>query len=332
MLVAWDIVLTLLHPMARGPISYMANRATWRAARWASLHVLGGRGLSHAGPLAVVTNVLAWVIGMWMGYALVYLPSVEAFSYDPTTPFAQKGAMEALYVSGAALTTVGFGDVVATGELLRLFTVAEAATGFGVLSAAIAFVLALHPLVTQLRSTGLQLADSGALAPGGAARLLEQAGPSELALVLRQLTESHENVRRFPVLYYFESGNRNESLSALVRGSTLLLVALRCGQGRDGGPASVYAEALEKAIGRLLEDLQRDFVGGRRRKLGQLPLADDTGQRLREVCSFLSPHDFEPNPEDAVPDGLDDLVAQAEAVLGAVAVEHGHDAAPILSV
>ncbi len=329
---AWDIVLTLLHPTARGPVSYLANRVTWKAARAVSLHVLGGRGLSYAGPLAVVTNVFAWVTGMWVGYALVYLPNIEHFSFDPTTPFAQKGVMEALYVSGAALTTVGFGDVVATGELLRLATVVEAATGFGVLSAAIAFVLALHPLVTQLRSTGLHLADSGALVPGGAARLLEQVGPSELAAVQLQLTENHENVRRFPVLYYFESGNRDESLSALIRGSALLLVTLRCGQSRDGGRPSVYADVLEKAVGRLLDDLQRDFVGGRRRQGGELPLADDTADRLRAVCSSIHPDGREPDHPHVIQDGLDQLVARAEAVLAAVAAEHGHDATPILSL
>ena len=33
MLAAWDTVLTLLHPTARGPLSYVANRGTWRVTQ-----------------------------------------------------------------------------------------------------------------------------------------------------------------------------------------------------------------------------------------------------------------------------------------------------------
>jgi hypothetical protein len=303
----------------------VANRTTWSAVRSASLHLLGGRGLSYAGPLAVATNVLGWVLGMWLGYALVYLPFIGGFSYEPSTPFGHKGLLEALYLSGTALTTVGFGDVVATNDALRLVTLLEAATGFGVLSSAIAFVLSLYPMITQLRSTGLQLADSGALSAEGAVRAVGQAGPAGLTAVLQQLTENPEDVRRFPVLYYFESGNREESLSALVRGSTLLLVAFRCGPSDDVEHASVFADALENAIVRLLDDLERDFVGGRRRDPG-LPPAGDTDERLRALCGRLRANDAE-----TVPDGLADLLARAEAMLAAIAHEHRHDPAPILS-
>lgn len=323
-------MLTLLHPTGRGPISYAANRATWSIARGVAIRVLDGRGLSYAGPLAVVTNVFGWVLGMWLGYALVYLPFVEGFSYDPTTPFEGRGFAEALYLSGAALTTVGFGDVVAGGNLLRLVTVAQAATGFGVLSAAIAFVLSIYPLITQLRSTGLQLAAAGALEIEGAARVVEHAGPSELAAVLRQLTDSHESLKRFPVLYYFESGNPEESLTVFVRGSVLLLVMLRCGPSAGVGYRAVYAEALEYSIARLLDDLEKDFVGGRGRAADKPTRPGDPAERLRALVGALRQEGtgrIEPEP------GLGELanfVARADAVLAAVAHEHGHDPRPIL--
>jgi len=328
--VSWDILLTLLHPTARGALSYATNRTAWRLVRGASVRFLGGRALSYAGPVAVVTNLLGWVVGMWLGYALVYLPFIEGFSFDPATPFGDKGVLEALYLSGTALTTVGFGDVVATNDVLRVVTLVEAATGFEVLSAAIAFVLSLYPLITQLRSTGLHFADSGALSPDGAARAAEHMGPSGLGAVLQQLTENHEDIRRFPVLYFFESGNQEESLSALLRGSTLLLVALRCGRGAEGSLSPVYADGLEKAIVRLLDDLERDFVGGRRREHG-VPKAGDADDRVRALCAQLRSHDGRSSEAIDVPDGLTELVARAEAVLAAVAREHGHDSTPILS-
>ncbi len=329
-LVAWDIILTLFHPGARGPLSYSANRATWRVARGISLRLLGGRGLNYAGPFAVVINLMAWVLGMWLGFALIYLPYVGSFSYEPSTPFAAKGILEALYVSGATITTVGFGDVVATGGVLRMVAVVEAASGFGVLSSAIAFVLAVYPLISRLRSTGIQLADAGALELEGAARVVCQAGPSQLTAVARDLTEDHEHLRRFPVLYYFESGNRDESLSAVVRGSTLLLVALRCTPARSVEYAPVYGEMMENLVSHLLDDLERDFLGGRRRGKAQPdPPGEEAGVRLRQLCGAL-PSKVRETSFEGEWERLGSLVRRADMVLEALAREHGHDAQRVL--
>lgn len=328
-LVAWDIMLTLLHPTARGPLSYAANRATWRATRAIARRLLGGRGLSYGGPFAVVVNVLTWVLGLWLGFALVYLPFVDSFSYDPATPFAAKGILEALYVSGVAITTVGFGDVVATGGALRLVTVVEAASGFGVLSAAIAFVLSVYPLISQLRSTGLQLADAGALEPEGAAEVVRRAGPTELSATVLNLTADHEYLRRFPVLYFFESGNREESLSAVIRGSFLLLMAAHCAPTEEAGFAALYAEKLEHVVARLLDDLERDFVGGRRgRRAHPEPAEEETSDRLSELCARYGGAETD---GQRPPERLGPLLERVDLMLDALAKEHGHDARGVLS-
>ncbi len=328
-LVTWDIVLTLLHPSARGLLSHAANRTTWRVARGVSLRLLRGRGLNYAGPLAVIINVLAWVLGLWLGYALIYLPFVESFSYDPSTPFPAKGIVEALYLSGSAITTVGFGDVVATGGVLRLVAIMEAASGFGVLSAAIAFVLSVYPLISELRSTGLRLADAGALKLEGAVQVVRQAGPSELSATVQSLTEDHEYLRRFPVLYYFESGNPEESLSAVVRGSAMLLVALHCAPREEVKFASVYGEMLEHIVARLLDDLERDFLGGRGRRGQPDPPGDEAGARLAELCATLHPGEQE-RDRDGERARLGSLLARVDMVLEALAKEHGHDAQGVL--
>ena len=331
-LVSTDIMLTLLHPTARGPASYVANRATWRAVRTVSRRLLRGRGLSYAGPLAVVTNVLAWVALLWLGFALVYLPFMGQFAFDPDTPFAGRGFAEAAYFSGAALTTLGFGDVVPTSMVLRLATIAEAASGFAALSAAIAFVISIYPLLSQLRGTGIQMDDSGALELEGAARVVREAGPSELAAVVRELTENHEHLRRFPVLYYFESGNAEESLSASLRGSAMLLVALHCVPADEVGHSHVYADVLERILSRLLDDLERDFVGGRRRTLQHDgPDGDSVAAKLDAACDQLAAgarHDAERDHDRAE---LGALLGRVEGVLAAVAEEHGHEARPLFA-
>ena len=325
MLAAWDTVLTLLHPTARGPLSYVANRGTWRVTQTLSRRLLRGRGLSYAGPLAVVINVLAWVVALWLGFALIYLPFMGSFAFDPETSFQGRGFGEALYASGTALTTVGFGDVVATSVALRLATIAEAASGFGILSGAIAYVLSVYPLLSDLRSTGIQMADSGAVELYGATEVVRSAGPSELAAVVRELTENHEHLRRFPVLYYFESGDAEESLSASVRGGALLLVALRSASPDEVRHAAVYAVVFERILGRLLDDLECDFLGGRHTGADR---GDDRSERdvarLDAICGVLV-------ARGCLDAGLGALLVRVESVLEGLAEEHGHAARPLFA-
>jgi hypothetical protein len=328
LLVAWDVTLTLLHPNARGPLSYLANRLTWIGIRGLSLRAFGGRGLSYAGPLAVAGNVLAWVLVLWIAFALLYLPFMESFSFDPSTPFDEHGFMEALYVSGAVLTTVGFGDVVATGDLLRLITVAEAASGFGALSASIAYVLSVYPLTTELRSAGLQLADYGVLELSGAVRVVRDSGPSALPTLARGMTECHEHLRRFPVLYFFESGDEERPLSSLVRGGALLLVALRCANPGAVPHAPTYAEVFELILARLLDDLERDFVGGRRR--GPNGDRDEPEHDVSALCASVDPQ-FASHSQLERDGELRKLLSRAEAVLAGVSQEHGHPPTSLFS-
>ncbi len=145
-LVAWDVFLTVLHPGARGPLRYRTNRLVWVSVRRAANAAPGL--LAFAGPLAMLSNFLLWVLGLSLGYALVYLPFVDDFSYAPGVPFGDVSFAEALYMSGVALTTVGFGDVVAGSDPLRLVTVAESASGLALITAAVAYLLSVNPLIT----------------------------------------------------------------------------------------------------------------------------------------------------------------------------------------
>src|SRR4051794_21113994 len=204
LLVALDIGLTVLHPSARGPLSHVVHRISWSAAKRFE------PALGYAGSLAIATSVGAWLTGLWLGFALIYWPHVG----------------EPFYLSAESLTTVGFGDVTAHGEALRLLTAFEAGAGLGAFTAAIAFVLSVYPLVTAVKGASLRLDDLGAADAESAARLIAATGADELSTIHQDLVEVHEHVRRFPVLYYFESGDPHESLARLVRGGCVLVMVL----------------------------------------------------------------------------------------------------------
>jgi len=255
-IVGWDIALTLLHPAARGPLGYRANRWAWRLVRALSRR---WRILSYAGPLAIAANMLLWVVGLWLGVALVYASGMQ---FD-----------DALYKSGEALTTVGFGDVEFEPEWLRYVAVFEAAGGLGAFTAAIAYVLSVYPLVTAIRASALF------------ASLVADAGDTSQAPVLAQrLIESHEHVKRFPVLYYFESGDEGESMTTLLRAAVTMCMALR-----ETGDDS-RAAPLERALNRLFDDLERDYIGGRGGRLSEMSESDFLPRAERVIDAFAREH------------------------------------------
>jgi hypothetical protein len=323
-LVALDIGLTVLHPAARGPLSYWANRVTWRATRTVTLRLLGGRLLSFAGPLAMAVNVATWLTSLWIGYALIYLPFVDELSFDGT--FGSPSFAEALYLSGVALSTVGFGDVVAHTDTLRLVTVVEAGSGLGAFTAAITYVLSVYPLLTEIRGDALRLADLGVERPDVAARVASAGAPDELSHMAQALNRSHEHLKRFPILYYFESGNEEESLGTLLRGSAVMCAVLRWGLRDDAVPAAgLYGPAFADSLDRIFDDLERDFVGGRSRRIKSPMKLDETDarERLEAMRRQVATHDRELacDPDDQG-EGFAEYAGRADALLVALAAEH----------
>jgi hypothetical protein len=336
-LVAWDIFLTILHPSARGPLSYRTNRATWRAVRAAAGITSVRRLLAYAGPVALAVNVTAWIAGLWLGFALVYLPYVDQLSYDQSVSYGAPGLGEALYASGVSLSTLGLGDVLLPTDVLRLVATVESAAGLGAFTSAVAYVLAVYPLVTTLRANTLRLYDMEALDPRGAAAAAVLGGPSALGRVVADLVESHEYFRRFPILYYFESGHeREESIDTLLRGTATVCLVTCWGLRHDRlEHAAHYGPALERSLHRMLDDLERDFVGGRRTAVESEELEEqDAAAKLRalrsEVAEATPEIAVDPDEDGEVPEGFRRLFSRAQGVLDAIAHEHGLDHEPLL--
>ena len=332
-LVAWDTVLTILHPSARGPLSYLTNRFSWVVVRGLLTRLGMRRHITAAGPLAMLVNVLAWVGGLWLGFALVYLPFVERLAYS-APGFGSKSIAEALYLSAVTLTTVGFGDVVAPTDALRFVTVLESASGLAAFTAAITYVISVYPLVSSIRGTALRLSDLEASTPEGATRLLLVGGEPELADVHRALIETHENIRRFPVLYYFHAPTLAESVDTLLRASAVLYLVFRWGI-KDGAVSSpgAYGPALRGSLLRLIDDFEADYIGGRLREIDVPEPLDEAAARewltsARRGVAAVEPDaaaDDEPVLED-----LQSFLARAETFLFRLGAENRSEPRPLL--
>jgi Ion channel len=207
-----DVFHTLLYPHGSGPTGRAIMRGIWRLSK-----KLRGRASSVAAPLAMAAVIAAWAGLAAVGWALLYLPHLpDGFVYGAGVP--QRGDFaEALYVSLVTLSTVGFGEIVAAGPLLRLVAALQAVTGFGLLTATVSWILQTYPALNRRRALAHQLnlfreaagpKGVAALEPGHAAGLLESMARN-VASVSIDLLAFHES-------YYFGEVDQRGSLPATV--------------------------------------------------------------------------------------------------------------------
>ncbi len=325
--VAVDVVLTVLHPEVEGPLSRLVLRAIWSATRTAGSLTGSQAVLTFGAPVALVAQFAGWVIGLWLGFALIYLPSIESFAYAPSVAFGDAGVAEALYVSGVALTTVGFGDVVAPSDALRLVTALEAAAGLAVITAAITYLISVYPLASELGSAARIAAAVDATDERQAVRFVAQGGRTELSQLKRSLIRVHQDSRRFPVLYFFHTHDRSESLLALLTATSLICATLLWGVRTERAEyAELYGIDLREELERLMDDYDRRFM--RRRGDVRRPLARDDAaarlRRLREAAGDLV------EPGEEAPEDFRRFIGAVDGFLRALAAAHGRTYTPLL--
>lgn len=323
LLVMADIVLTVLHPGVRGPLSHRIDSAAWSAVRALGRVSDRPRLLAHAGPAAVLATVLAWILGLSVGFALIYVPHIDGFARDGDIGFQGPAFVRSLYVSTVALTTVGFGDVVATTNPLRLATTAEAGAGLITITAAITYVLSLYPLVAVHRATALRVNDLGLHDPDGAAAVAVAEDHSEIEALEADLTELHQDLRRFPVLYYFDTHDDAENTPRLLHGSLMLMLTLRWGLETDPtSPRRLQGAALTTTLTRLMDDFEGEYLG----EAGDRD--DEAGRRtlatVRTAVAGLSATSARAEDEEP-PAELVELAARAHTFMAHIAEAHLRD-------
>ncbi len=331
-LVLWDMTVTTLHPAARGPLSRTVNRGVWRAVQR-----VPGRGRrrasSFAGPAAVVLTFGLWLASTLLAYAIVFWPFEDRHVASEGEPVGSGGFLEALYLSGTALSTVGFGDVVATSQALRLVTVAESLSGLVIITAGISYLLSINPYLLGVRGGAARLAELGAVEPEGAARLATTGGAATVERLHSDLVDAHGSLRRFPVLFLFEPHDPEASMLTLLRAASSACLVLRWGT-RPGAPpfAELYGRALEATLSRIREDYREQFPD----LLHHAPRPQHPPEpaaarfaRLRAAVAAAAPGVVAPDGE--APPELTAFLAATDPFLAALATAYGQDVAPLLA-
>jgi len=171
------------------------------------------------GSLTVILLLVLWVSGLVVGYGFILFALKEQLH----PPVETLGT--AMYFAGVSLLTLGFGDVVATGEPARLVTLIAAANGLGLFALVITLFFTLYGSF-QRREVSVVVLQAGAGAPPSGVTLLETYALggmlddlprvfSDWQAWAAEVLDSH---LAYPVLAYFRSSHDDDSwVSSLAR-------------------------------------------------------------------------------------------------------------------
>lgn len=240
-----DIFRTLWHPRGFGGVARTIFTTVWRLTRPLSR---GERSSELSGPLALVLTVGMWAMMMILGWALIYLPRLpEEFNYSSSLdPSQSSGLVAAIYVSFVTVATLGFGDIIPAAPALRLIVPLQALVGFGLLTAAISWVLQLYPALGRRRGLARRLS---ALACADTRRLVSTGEVSVATGLLDAITEGVIEVQvdllQYGETYFFREERAANSLAAT---SGVLLDMIDAGRAASAFEVRHAADVLAAAV------------------------------------------------------------------------------------
>jgi len=224
----------------------------WRVSR----KVRGGAS-SVAAPLAMAAVIAAWAALAAVGWALLYLPHLPGgFSYSADIP-QQADFAEALYISLVALSTAGFGEIVAVHPVLRLVMAFQAVAGFGLLTATVSWILQTYPALSRRRALAHQLnLFREAAGPSGIASLEARHAAGLLESMAENVASVSIDLLSFNETYYFHEVEQRGSLPATLAYAHQLASEA---QGSDNAELRFAGRMLYAALDDLAEVLRGKF-------------------------------------------------------------------------
>lgn len=238
-----DVFFTVLHPDGFGFLSSRLYYGLFVSIRLLTRSLspkFRALGLSMAAPLMVPVTITVWIALVLTGYAFVYYAGMSSESFNFSSPGLEPSLGEALYVSGTAISTLGFGDVTPSDGLYQTLAVSEALIGFGILTVSVSYVVGIYGVVQRLGVLGAGLLHQASdtaeplsiLAPhfpDGEPRDIDP----HIMFLHRSLVELYEGLKRYPVLYYYHSRRAYRSLPYTFRMIGGVAGALRWGIPKD---------------------------------------------------------------------------------------------------
>ncbi|MGN6780534.1 MAG: hypothetical protein ACTHJH_03445 [Marmoricola sp.] len=238
-LVFVDAFMTTLSMSSRaGPLTQHGLAWAWRLLVRIERRSKGKRPLTGAGTVLLIATVLTWVIGLWIGWFLVFLGSGAV---ELSSTHRPAGALDVGYFAGFNLVTLGTGDVVAATPAWRFVSAISSFTGLFLVTLAITYLISVVSAVVARRTLSTQIRALGGT-PEGIVRqgwvdgrfsstFLQQMVSISTPLIT--LAEQHI---AYPVLHYFHSGSRFLSAPLAIASLDDALLLMRHAVAPDARP------------------------------------------------------------------------------------------------
>jgi hypothetical protein len=256
-----DIFHTLFSPSGGGSLSNAIARAVWRAMRLVPLR--NPLHLSLAGPLALVTIIVFWTVGLILGWSFLIWPHLpdQFLLSSGMQPDQNNGFLDAVYLSMVTLSTLGYGEITPHTTWIRIAGPLEALIGFGLLTASISWVMSIYPALARRRNlareiTILQRREQRAISD--LSDVSSDAYGDVLHSLIGQVIAVRDDFVQFPITYYFRIYDQESSLEATL--PHLATFAERASQ--HGDPlVRLNAELLLEAIHDLARHVAEQWLG-----------------------------------------------------------------------
>jgi hypothetical protein len=297
--VASDAVSTLVTTRQRSSRlwpTYVFYRRTWRAWRALGRRIADERPrerfLAVYGPLSLLGLLVVWVLLLIAGWGVVW------WALRAQTD-GVGGYLDALYFAGVGFFTVGFGDIVPTGDLARLLAIFEAFIGVATMALVIGYLPTLVSAYSRREVQLLTLDDLSdeRTTPAGFIESVHASGglaalSAAFAEWERWCAEVFDSHTAYPMLALFRSRQPGQHwLAALGIVTDAAAISLATIRGTQDGPA---LRLYRRATG-LLHGMERLPSIGERlvewddQQLGNEPAFRAVYERLAERGLALRP-------------------------------------------
>ena len=258
-----DIFTVLFRPGAASRYSGAISRAVWTVLRRSPWR--RREALALAGPLALAAVICFWAVALVVGWALIYLPHYPQQYVLAEGTVAHSPVVGALHASLTTLTTLGTANVVPKPGWLQLISPLEALLGFGMLTAAVSWLLQIYPVLSRRRALAYEIhlfADTERALDVQLPELESSAAAQLYGELTSRLIGVERDLVKFPITYYFGETDPRFALAAAM--PVLVQIAERGASEDRPDAVRLRAQMLNEAVGDLADTVVQRFVPHRR--------------------------------------------------------------------
>lgn len=266
-----DLFLTVFNYDGFTFLASRFQRSLWTVLRW-GCRLLPGRarraGMSISSASLLPATVALWLALETVGFGLMYGAGLGSGGFAVSHGVG-RDLGGALYLSAGVITTLSFGDVIATHAPWRALVDLESMVGLATFTLSLGYMVTTFGVLSDLdhlHNTVRRHARDPDRPSSVLARHYRGGTPEELPDLLQELSTSlesyDEGLRRYPVAYYFHTRRAARSVPRVFWTLGELLALIRWGLPEtDPMVEDPWLSALLEQYTTTLRRLQRSFVG-----------------------------------------------------------------------